>query len=93
VITNVAQANAQDVDLAVAAAKTAFESGEWSQWQNPDRRNIIHKIADLIQQNAEELATIESTDNGKPFGMAMYDMMLSQEVLRYTAGWAEKIHG
>lgn len=51
------------------------------------------KIADNLEKNAEELATIESIDNGKPFGMAMYDIAFAKEIFRYYAGWTEKLHG
>ena len=51
----------------------------------------MNKFADNIEKNASELATIESTDNGKPIGMAHYDIGLSVEILRYYAGWTEKL--
>ena len=51
------------------------------------------KFADNLQKSAEEVAYIESTDNGKPFGMAMYDIKFACEILRYYAGWTEKLHG
>jgi aldehyde dehydrogenase (NAD+) len=53
----------------------------------------MNRIADRLEKNAEEVAAIEATDNGKPFGMAMYDVNLSVNVLRYYAGYTEKMHG
>jgi aldehyde dehydrogenase (NAD+) len=58
--------------------------------QNPDRRALLNRFADNIEKNMVQLATIESTDNGKPFGMACYDTMLAIEMMRYYAGWTEK---
>jgi acyl-CoA reductase-like NAD-dependent aldehyde dehydrogenase len=53
----------------------------------------LNRFADNLEKNAEELATIESTDNGKPMGMALYDIGLSVSILRYYAGWTEKLQG
>ena len=77
----------------MAAAKHAFEKGEWSKYQHPDRRNVTIKFADLIEKNMDELAHIESTDNGKSVNNAILDIKKAVEITRYYAGWAEKIHG
>ena len=53
----------------------------------------MNRIADKLEKNAEAIATIESTDNGKPFGMAMYDVKLSIDTFRYYAGYTDKMHG
>ena len=73
-ICQVSRAGKLDVDVAVDAAKHALEKGEWSKFSNSDRRSLMLRIADNLEKNAEDLATIESIDNGKPFGMAMYDI-------------------
>ncbi len=60
---------------------------------NSDRRDLLNKIADNIEKQSHEIAEIESTDNGKPFGMALHDIKFSTEILRYYAGWTDKKHG
>ncbi|MCA9078623.1 MAG: aldehyde dehydrogenase family protein, partial [Planctomycetaceae bacterium] len=93
-IADVSQANAEDVDLAVKAARRAFEEGEWHEMDARDRGALILKLADLIEENIEELAALETLDNGKPINDAMgADLPLVVDCLRYYAGWADKIHG
>src|SRR5947209_16231177 len=67
VICQVAEADKADVDLAVKAARRAFEQGAWPRMNASDRGRFMHKLADLIEQNKEELAALESLDNGKPY--------------------------
>ena len=93
VIAHVAAANAEDVDKAVAAARAAFE-GPWSKISPSDRGRLIWRLADLLEQNADEFADIESIDNGKPRAVArVADVPLAVDMFRYMAGWATKIHG
>ena len=92
-ICQVARAKAADVDLAVKAARHALEKGEWSKFGNSERRDLMNRIANKLEKNAEAIATIESTDNGKPFGMAMYDVKLATDTFKYYAGYTDKIHG
>src|SRR3954469_2222565 len=66
VICNVAEGDKADIDLAVAAARKAFESGPWPKMSAAERGRLLNKLADLIEQNADELARLESLDNGKP---------------------------
>lgn len=66
VICEVAEADASDVDKAVQAARTAFTSGKWPKMSATQRGELLYKLADLIEQNIEELARLESLDNGKP---------------------------
>src|SRR5262245_26446832 len=66
VICNVAEGDRADVDLAVAAARKAFEDGPWPKMSAAERGRLINKFADLIEQNQDELARLESLDNGKP---------------------------
>ncbi len=65
VITHCALGDAADVDLAVAAARRAFETGDWAQMKPVDRERVLHRLADLIEQHADELAELEAIDNGK----------------------------
>ena len=94
VIAQVAEGDAADVELAVAAARKAFDEGPWSKMTASDRSKIIWKIADLIDENADELAQMETLDNGKPVGVAKAaDVALAADMFRYMAGWATKIEG
>jgi len=96
VLTQVAEASAADVDRAVSAARKAFEdrAGAWRKMSASERGRVIWKIADLVERNIDELAELESLDNGKPIFESRYvDMPMVIDVLRYYAGWATKIHG
>ncbi|WP_437191995.1 aldehyde dehydrogenase family protein [Planctomicrobium sp. SH527] len=93
-IAVVAKANAADVDLAVKAARRAFDSGPWSKMDARDRGRLLYKLADLVEEDLEELAALETLDNGKPIVDALNaDIPLVVDVLRYYAGWADKLHG
>ncbi|MEW4529021.1 aldehyde dehydrogenase family protein [Maioricimonas sp. JC845] len=93
-IADVARANAEDVDRAVKAARKAFEAGDWSKMDARDRGRLINRLADLIEENFDELAALESLDNGKPIRDSRgADLPLVIDCLRYYAGWADKIHG
>ena len=83
-----------DIDLAVKAARKAFDSGKWTSIPTNERGKIIWKIGDLIDKHTEELAQLESLDNGKPVTIAgAADVPLSSDIMRYMAGWATKIEG
>lgn len=93
-IADVAEGDAADVDLAVKAARKAFESGPWPKLDARDRGRLIGKLADLIEQNFDELAALETLDNGKPIrDSRAADLPLVIDCLRYYAGWADKIVG
>jgi acyl-CoA reductase-like NAD-dependent aldehyde dehydrogenase len=93
VICEVAQAGAEDVERAAQAARAALE-GEWGKMPAAGRSLLINKLADLIEQNAEELAQLESLDNGKPVTIAgMVDIPQAVAHLRYYGGWPTKIEG
>ncbi|KAL4999216.1 aldehyde dehydrogenase [Aspergillus recurvatus] len=92
VITSVHEATEKDVDIAVAAARAAFE-GPWRQVTPSERGILINKLANLMERDIDTLAAIESLDNGKAFTMAKVDLANSIGCLRYYAGWADKIHG
>ncbi|MBI5597739.1 MAG: aldehyde dehydrogenase family protein [Elusimicrobia bacterium] len=89
----VAEADRADVDAAVAAARAAFE-GPWSKVTPSERGKLLNRLADLVESHAEELAQLETLDNGKVIGEALKgDLPLSADLLRYFAGWTTKIAG
>src|SRR4051794_21149592 len=93
-ICQVAEGDKADVDLAVKAARKAFEDGPWAKMSASDRGRLLNRLADLIEQNKEELAALEALDNGKPYRDASTaDLPLTIKCYRYYAGWADKIHG
>jgi aldehyde dehydrogenase (NAD+) len=94
VIASVAEGDAEDVDRAVKAARKAFESGPWPKMDARDRGRLLNKLADLIEEEIDELAQLETLDNGKPIRESRGgDLPLVIDCLRYYAGWADKIHG
>src|SRR5690349_14180542 len=96
VLTQIVEAGSKEVDQAVAAARKAFDDrgGAWRKMSASDRGKLIWKLADLIERNIDELAELETLDNGKPiFESRQVDMPMVIDVLRYYAGWATKIHG
>ncbi|HEX6546459.1 MAG TPA: aldehyde dehydrogenase family protein [Bryobacteraceae bacterium] len=95
VLAQVAEADAPDVDLAVKAARNAFHmKSPWRRMSASERGKLMNKLADLIEKNADELATLESLDNGKPRHVARSaDLELTIACYRYFAGWADKIQG
>jgi aldehyde dehydrogenase (NAD+) len=96
VLTQVVEASADDVDRAVESARRAFDdrSGPWRKMSASERGRLIWKLADLVEKNIDELAELETLDNGKPIFESRYvDMPMVADVLRYYAGLATKIHG
>ncbi len=94
VITEVAEGGAEDIDLAVKAARKAFDSGPWRAMDARDRGRLLYKLADLIEENIDDLAELETLDNGKPIRESRHaDLPLVIDAFRYYAGWADKIHG
>jgi phenylacetaldehyde dehydrogenase len=94
VITHVPEAEAEDVDRAVRAARQAFDEGPWPRMSPSERGRILWKLGDLIEQNLEEFAELESVDNGKPYAVArVADVPLTVDMFRYMGGWATKISG
>ncbi len=94
VVAQVAEGAAADIDAAVAAARAAFETGPWSRMTGSERAKLMWKLAELIEQHKDELAELESINNGKPIANIRHsDLVNSAEVLRYMAGWATKITG
>lgn len=96
VLTEIQAATREDVDRAVKAARKAFDdpAGAWQKMSASDRGKLLWRIADLIEKNIDEIAEIETLDNGKPIFESRYvDVPMVAEVFRYYAGWATKIHG
>ncbi|XP_012263550.2 aldehyde dehydrogenase-like [Athalia rosae] len=93
-IIDISEASPADVDKAVAAAKRAFARGSpWRLTSGAQRAAMMHKLADLIVQHQDEIASLESLDNGKPFANAYGEVLNAAELIRYYAGWADKVHG
>ncbi len=94
VIAEVAEGDKPDIDLAVRAARNAFEQGPWRKMTPSDRGKILWRLADLLESNLEEFAQLESLDNGKPLTIARAaDVPLAVDLFRYMAGWSTKIEG
>jgi aldehyde dehydrogenase (NAD+) len=93
-ICRVAEGDKADVDAAVKAARQAFEAGPWRKMNGSDRARLLNKLADAVEAHKEELAALESLDNGKPISDALAaDLPLTIKCYRYYAGWADKITG
>jgi aldehyde dehydrogenase (NAD+) len=94
VICRVAEGDKADIDRAVKAAREAFEKGSWRTMNASDRGRLLNKLADAIEAHKDELAALESLDNGKPITDSLTaDLPLTVKCYRYYAGWADKVHG
>jgi phenylacetaldehyde dehydrogenase len=93
-LARIAEGDAEDIDRAVRAARVAFETGPWGRMTPSERGRIIWRIGDLILEHTQELAQLESLDNGKPVAVAAAaDVPLAADLFHYMAGWATKIEG
>jgi acyl-CoA reductase-like NAD-dependent aldehyde dehydrogenase len=92
VIANVAEARTADVDRAVAAAREAL-NGPWSTMDAADRGALLWKMADIIEQRSQQLAALETIDNGKRIREADIDLRETRDAFRYYAGWTTKLGG
>ncbi|KAL3690347.1 hypothetical protein R1sor_016656 [Riccia sorocarpa] len=94
VITHVSEGDSADIDIAVKAARIAFDEGPWPKMPAYQRAQILNRYADLLEKHSQELAALDAWDSGKP-----YEQALNAEIpsvvrnFRYFAGWADKIHG
>src|SRR5438874_4384523 len=94
ILAKVAEGDVEDINRAVAAARKAFESGPWPKLTPSQRGRLLWKVADLIEQHAQELAELETLDNGKPIKYSKAaDVPLTADHFRYFAGWATKLEG
>ena len=93
-VCEVAEASADDVDRAVTAARAALDGGTWGALTGPDRALLLNRVADLLEARAEQFATVESLDIGKPgFEPRVIDLPQAVATFRHFAGWADKIQG
>jgi phenylacetaldehyde dehydrogenase len=94
IVAHVPEADREDVDRAVRAARRAFDQGPWSRLKPAERSRLLWRLADLIEANTEEFAQLESLDNGKPVSVArVADVPLAVDIFRYMGGWATKLTG
>ncbi|KAL4639134.1 hypothetical protein ACB092_03G195900 [Castanea dentata] len=94
VIANIAEGDAEDVNRAVAVARKAFDEGPWPRMTAYERQRVLLRFADLIEKHNDELAALETWDNGKPYEQAAkIEVPMLARLMRYYAGWADKIHG
>lgn len=94
IIAQAAEADAADVDLAVRAARKALENPAWAKMSPSERGKLVWRIGDLVEKYADQLAELESLDNGKPLAVARAgDVALAADIFHYMAGWATKLHG
>jgi aldehyde dehydrogenase (NAD+) len=91
VICHVAEADKADVDIAVKAARKAFQT--WRNVNPSERARLMNKLANLMEENLEELAKLETLDNGKPLSNSQEDIEACVQTIRYYAGWADKLQG
>lgn len=94
VLEEVASAGRQDADIAVMAARRAFDDGTWGLQSAPrDRSALLLRVAELIRRDRDRLAELETLDNGKPLGDAHWDVDEAAYMFEYYAGWATKVMG
>ena len=94
VLAHAAEGSSEDIDRAVKTARGVFEAGTWHGMKPNERGRIIHRLGDLILENADELALLESLDNGKPLSIARAaDVELAADIFHYMSGWVTKMEG
>uniref|UniRef100_A0A0D3BGE3 Aldehyde dehydrogenase domain-containing protein n=1 Tax=Brassica oleracea var. oleracea TaxID=109376 RepID=A0A0D3BGE3_BRAOL len=94
VIADVAEGDAEDIDRAVKAARKAFDEGPWPKMTAYERSRVMLRFADLVEKHSEDLAALETWDNGKTYQQAKTaEIPMLARLFRYYAGWADKIHG
>ncbi|KAL7161613.1 hypothetical protein ACSBR2_042143 [Camellia fascicularis] len=94
VIAQVAEGHAEDIDRAVSAARKAFDEGPWPKMTAYERSRILLRFADLVEKHSDEIAALETWNNGKPYEQAATaELPMLVRLFHYYAGWADKIHG
>jgi acyl-CoA reductase-like NAD-dependent aldehyde dehydrogenase len=94
VVTTVAEASAADVDAAVRAAREAFDNGPWARMSGRERGRVLHRVSELIRENADELAALESLDVGKPISLCgAVDVLTAADEYEYCAALAQTLDG
>ena len=93
-IASVYAGSAKDIDTAVKAARAALNDPSWRDLPGVERGKMMNRLAQLIEENKETLATIETCDNGKPYLVSLNDDMTeTAETIRYYSGYADKVFG
>jgi acyl-CoA reductase-like NAD-dependent aldehyde dehydrogenase len=92
-LTEVPRGDAEDVDAAVGAARSAFEDRRWNGLRPGKRTDVLYKIGQLIKSNTPELAQLEALDSGKPVNLASGEIWAAGEAFRYYSGWPTKVYG
>ncbi|MGH7627124.1 MAG: aldehyde dehydrogenase family protein, partial [Gemmatimonadaceae bacterium] len=92
-IAHVAEGDASDVDRAVHSARATFESDAWRGLSARRRGELLYRLGELCSEHKDELARLETLNNGKPVFESLIDVKLTAETFRYYGGWADKIHG
>ncbi|MBJ7331306.1 MAG: aldehyde dehydrogenase family protein [Solirubrobacteraceae bacterium] len=93
-LCRVAEGSSEDIDRAVKTARAAFETGPWHTMKPSERGRLLHKLGDLILEHGEELASLETLDNGKPYAVALgADVPLAADLFHYMSGWCTKLNG
>jgi phenylacetaldehyde dehydrogenase len=94
VLAHIAEGGSEDIDRAVKTARATFDAETWTAMKPNERGRIMHRLGDLILENADELAALESLDNGKPLAVARAgDVELAADIFHYMSGWVTKIEG
>jgi aldehyde dehydrogenase (NAD+) len=93
VFASIADSGPEDVDAAVAAARSAFDGGDWSKLTAAERGRLMLKLSARIADEAEALAQLETRDNGKPLKQARADMLVTARYFEFYGGAADKVHG
>lgn len=93
VLAHAAEGDATDIDRAVKAARKAFETGAWPRTTPAERERLLNRLADLIEENGEELAQLDTLNNGMPIAASRGSIPFAAAILRYAAGWATKLEG
>ncbi|PVB60631.1 aldehyde dehydrogenase family protein [Labrenzia sp. 011] len=91
--TTIADSGADDIDAAVAAARAAFDGGAWSKLSAAERGRLMLRLSALILDNSEDLAQLETADNGKPIVQSRADMQVTARYFEFYGGAADKVHG
>jgi acyl-CoA reductase-like NAD-dependent aldehyde dehydrogenase len=92
-LADVAEAGAAEIDAAVQAARACLEAKEWRELPARRRGQLVYRMAELLEQRAQEVAEVETKNNGKPLFESRIDVAMAIETLRYYAGWADKLSG
>lgn len=92
-IASVSEGQPEDIDIAVRAARRAFDNGPWRRFSGSQRGKLLYKLADLISKHSNELAILESMDSGQTIGFATFSIFHIGDYFRYYAGYADKLHG